>query len=81
MPSTTNPEQNVNFRSLLLTTCQKEFEKDSENEQKILDKKALLKKAESVSISKFQFLECEISQMKTSTNFKSKKEFHDQRSV
>lgn len=47
VPSSTNPEQNVNFRSLLLTTCQKEFEKDSENEQKILDKKALLKKAES----------------------------------
>lgn len=53
VPSSTNPEQNVNFRSLLLTTCQKEFEKDSENEQKILDKKALLKKAESVSTFKF----------------------------
>lgn len=47
VPSSTNPDQIVNFRSLLITTCQKEFEKDSENEQKILDKRALLKKAES----------------------------------
>ncbi|GAB1608041.1 eukaryotic translation initiation factor 4 gamma 1-like [Argonauta hians] len=45
VPSKSNPENNVNFHSLLLKKCREEFEKDNESEQKILDLKEKIEAA------------------------------------
>ena len=56
VPSTSKPGEFVNFRAILLTRCQKEFEKDKTNEDDIEKMRVALKDEKEVIISGYVML-------------------------